>query len=133
MLKKVSLILTVIFIVAFVFSGCEPSKPPVTLSPPTWIQGDWHVNSSSADVKFLSFSFSNDDIIASLAIGGNPFSFKEGYSSSKITESSTSTNYTINILFMKNQITYKFNQINQNLMTFEYILNGVSYICEYIK
>lgn len=128
MLKKFSLILLVAFIFAFIFTGCESAKPPVTLSPPTWIQGTW--TASETNNTFISFVFTYDDVI--LVTSLDSYNFKN--SLAKITETATTTNYTLTALDANNKSTiYDFLLISDNQLRFTYTVNAQSTVWNYSK
>jgi hypothetical protein len=132
MLKKISLVLVIIIVVTFIFSGCESQKPPITLSPPVWIQGEWKADTSSLydeNSDFIYFEFTSNNIIAHTTffeISGSSISivsFKQTYKSSVVNELITDNQYTVDISFRNQRINYSFKKIDDATLTFNYALN----------
>lgn len=131
MFKKIGLVLVIIIVVAFIFSGCESQNPPITFSPPVWIQGEWNAYTSSLDDEnsdFIYFEFTSNNIIAHTTFFPNSsystVSFKQTYKSSVVNESITDNQYTVDISFRNQRINYSFKKIDDATLTFNYALNG---------
>ncbi len=108
-MRKIFLLITILTLIILTFLGCD-LLGVTGLSPPGWILGTWSGIFSDDNYQF---QFTSDNVI--LTIGDVPRNFKVTYTS--ISESSSSTTYTINATEVDgSSTTYEFTKITEEIL-----------------
>jgi hypothetical protein len=131
MSKKICFVL-IIIVALFIITGCEQSKPPITLSPPSWIQGEWNVDEANLNddqCDFIYFQFTTNNISMKTQFTEFPgsqvgtTSFADAYKTGTVKEYYPNNQYIIDIYFRNQHLKYDFTQTSDTTLAFSYSLN----------